>query len=321
MIRVTVGIATYRRPESLLTLIGDLLEFYAEAPFALRIVVVDNDPDGSGLRALKSIDPPPAIELTGVPELRPGVAAVRNRLIKEAGGDLLAMLDDDERPCPGWLEAFMHYRERTPNVVCMAGPVLTKWPSESPLSRLDFNRLIGRPRYKTGTLVESAGTGNLVLETGHLPAGARQFDLAFSTTGGEDLDFCLRLTDSGVAIHWVDEAEVSELAEDSRGTLSWVFVRGMRVGSVSCCIELRRDSRPSRRVAFFFGGVARIGAGILELLFGLLWQPHGWHHARGLWRIGRGLGFLCGAGGWLVEEYGRRGFRLVRHAGLESTDG
>lgn len=98
MTQVTVVLPTHRRPESLSRALAALAA--QQDPPDFEVLVVDNDAAPHPAPALPS-------GLVGrvLLEPVPGAAAARNRGIREAGCPLLAMLDDDVVPEPGWLAA------------------------------------------------------------------------------------------------------------------------------------------------------------------------------------------------------------------------
>lgn len=93
---LTVVLPTFRRPASLARTLAGLAAQIDPPPY--RLVVVDNDPEPH---------PAPQVPVGAllVHEPMPGAAAARNRGIAEADTPLLAMLDDDVVPEPGWLRA------------------------------------------------------------------------------------------------------------------------------------------------------------------------------------------------------------------------
>ena len=59
-----------------------------------------------------------------IPTGKIGPAEKRNLSIKYAQGEILAFLDDDAYPCPGWLKnAVKHFNN--PNIVAVGGPAIT----------------------------------------------------------------------------------------------------------------------------------------------------------------------------------------------------
>lgn len=93
---ITVLVPTYRRPAGLARVLAGLAAQADPPPY--EVLVVDNDP-----RPHPVPDLPARTRL--VAEATPGASAARNRGIAEAQTELLAMLDDDVVPEPGWLRS------------------------------------------------------------------------------------------------------------------------------------------------------------------------------------------------------------------------
>jgi GT2 family glycosyltransferase len=59
----------------------------------------------------------------------PGLSAARNLGVKEAGGDIIAFIDDDALPSPNWAEEMVKtYQDKS--VIGATGPVLPLWKDE-----------------------------------------------------------------------------------------------------------------------------------------------------------------------------------------------
>lgn len=104
---VSVIVCTYRRPELLDLCLASLV---GQATSAGRheILVVDNAPQLDArpvVERWQSAFRDRGVALRHVVEARTGVAFARNRGLAEATAPLIAFIDDDERACPGWLEA------------------------------------------------------------------------------------------------------------------------------------------------------------------------------------------------------------------------
>ena len=109
---VAVAVCTYRRPDGLARLLAALP---AGAPGA-AVIVVDNDGADPRVPAVVATARAAGLDVRLAVEPRPGISAARNRAFAEAeaaGIGLLALLDDDEWPAPGWLPALLRRREET----------------------------------------------------------------------------------------------------------------------------------------------------------------------------------------------------------------
>jgi GT2 family glycosyltransferase len=100
---VTLLVPTYRRPERLRRLLDAVA--VQQAPFAWELLVVDNDEEASARAVVEGAPVPPGVAVRYVVEPALGAVHARNRGVREATGRVLAMLDDDVVPRPGWLAA------------------------------------------------------------------------------------------------------------------------------------------------------------------------------------------------------------------------
>jgi GT2 family glycosyltransferase len=150
--------------------------------------------------------------------------------------DWIAFIDDDEIPEPGWLDELLRVgAEHGADVV--AGPVEPEFEEQPPAWVLE-GRFLARPRRETGTPLDRAGTGNVVVRTTVLRSGDAWFDEAMAMTGGSDILFFRRLHRQGCRIVWADQAVVRERVPATRATTSWICRRAFRYGCSTTRIEL-----------------------------------------------------------------------------------
>jgi GT2 family glycosyltransferase len=98
---VTLLVPTYRRPERLRRLLDAVA--VQQAPFSWELLVVDNDDNASARAVVDQAAVPPDVAVRYVTEPVLGAVHARNRGVREAAGRVIAMLDDDVVPRPGWL--------------------------------------------------------------------------------------------------------------------------------------------------------------------------------------------------------------------------
>lgn len=115
---LTVIICTCRRPRLLAACLDGLL---AQSHPADEILVIDNAPEEDATRLLLQNSYPTCRYVT---ESRRGIRYARNRAVREAKGEILAFIDDDCRPLPGWLAAIAGQFAARPLLGCCTGPVL-----------------------------------------------------------------------------------------------------------------------------------------------------------------------------------------------------
>lgn len=223
-----ISIATYKRPEGLARLL-DSLEVALSGRTNFNIVVVDNDPQGTGEEAAKQSP----LRVTYVIEEEPGIASARNRGLTFFTADHrgIIFVDDDEWVEPDWFENLTRHSENSDAGV-VQGPVITLLPSDAP-EWITQGGFYQRKSRKTGEQLESAATNNTLLtRDAWLSAGSPVFDTAFSSTGGSDWDLFWGIRKSGVRIEYCEDAIVSEDVPPSRMGKKWLRQRYIRNGIV-----------------------------------------------------------------------------------------
>lgn len=321
---VTIGVPTYRRPEVLPRLVGelgeqadDLLGRAGGAALArsVRIVLADNDPERSAEHIVAHLTSSCAgrgLEVQYASEPVPGIAAVRNRLLEESRGeDVLLSIDDDERPRPGWARHLVDTWGRT-GAAFVAGRVVPEYTGEVDPWLL-AGRFFVRRQLPTGTVVPFAAGGNMLLDLAQIRAAGVRYRDDFGLSGGEDTVFTKELHATGRSIVWCNESEAVDVVPTERQTRRWVLTRAMSHGNTTVLSETvlaPSHRRRAIRARAAVGGMVRLGGGTGRALGGFASRAPV-HQARGLRTACRGMGMLLGAAGWSYEEYGRDG-RLVR---------
>jgi succinoglycan biosynthesis protein ExoM len=309
-VRITVAVPTYRRPDDLRAALPLLLEQARGTAdrYVADVLVVDNDPGRSGAAVVAELAAP---ELRYVAEPTPGIAAVRNRAIDEAAGSrLLAFIDDDERPMTGWLDALVTTWTAT-GAAAVSGRILAEYAGElDPWIRAgDF---FVRRSLPTGTGIDVAATGNLLLDLEQIRRFGVRFSSALGLGGGEDTLFSRTLARAGGRMVWCDESVAVDRVPLSRMTRSWVLTRAWSHGNAAVLTELRLADGPGGRPAVRLRGMARgllrVAGGAARWAWGALVRSDR-HRARGLRALCRGAGMVGAACGVVFQEYARSGRR------------
>ncbi len=317
-LRVTVALLTFRRPADLAEALPLVLDQIRDVPpgCTVDVLVVDNDPAGTGGPVVRALDGSPGRAPGGAPggdrvrhvvEPEPGIAAGRNRVLDEtAGSDLLVFLDDDERPHPGWLAGLLATRART-GAAAVAGAVVSGF--DGPLDPwITAGRFFDRRRLPTGTRIDTAATNNLLLDLRVTRRLGLRFDPGLGLSGGSDTAFTRSLTRAGELMVWCDEAVVTDRVPTARMTRRWVLNRAWRMGNSSTVVDVRlaggarsrlaaRGQGCAKGVPRALGGAARFGVGLVTRSTE--------QRSRGLRTAARGAGMVAGAFGHVYQEYGR----------------
>ncbi|WP_431278370.1 glycosyltransferase family 2 protein [Leifsonia poae] len=311
-VTVTIAVPTFHRPAELVTLLPMLLAHAERAAelsgpsFVADVLVVDNDPEGSGRDAVAAVSDP---RLRYVVEAHPGISAVRNRALDEASGSrLLAFIDDDEHPHDGWLEHLLRTWQERNRPAAVSGRVVASFAG--PLDPwLQAGSFYVRRSMPTGTPIDVAAAGNLLLDLDQVRSAGVRFADDLGLSGGEDTLFSRELHASGARMVWCDESVITDIVPLDRMTRRWVLKRAWSHGNSASVLRVRLAGGGLRalvaRAASVVGGAVRIVGGALRWAFGMLTRSLR-HQARGARAMWRGGGMVQGAAGVVYQEYARK---------------
>lgn len=299
---VSVIIPTFRRPKGLKRAAQSVLSQANPCGLRVELVIVDNDPDGSGLETAMAMknDAPLPLEVVHHPE--PGVANARNAGLAAAGGSLIAFLDDDEEAPRTWLcELVATLRFYRADAVF--GPVRTRLPETLKLHRDYYTEFFSRSGpEESGPIDHYYGCGNSIIRRDALP-GSQPFDASRNIIGGEDDLLFAQMQAAGAVFAWSAEAWVWEDPVEHRTTLDYTLKRAFAYGQgpSAACASHRPANLPG--IAFW------MTVGLAQALFygaaaSLLWAVRAPHRARMLDKAARGLGKVFWGGPFKMGFYG-----------------
>jgi glycosyltransferase involved in cell wall biosynthesis len=305
---LVVAVLTFRRVPQIVELAPMLVTQAAQARATFpdldsaEVIVVDNDPDASARSALSDV---PGVRYVHEPE--PGISAGRNRALVEAReADLLAFIDDDERPTPDWLVNLVR-AQRQSGAAGVVGRVerIFLGPLDPWIAAGAFFDNAHKP---SGTLVRAAATNNLLLDLNTVRRLGLKFDNQFGLIGGGDTHFTRSLIAHGEKIVWCDEAVVDDQIPTHRLTRRWVLKRSFRAGNSeglsSIVLAGSAWQRFVTRLRYVLRGGARTCGGVARVVAGTLGRNQA-TQARGARTIARGLGMIAAAIGHRHLEYAR----------------
>jgi succinoglycan biosynthesis protein ExoM len=260
---VAVCIATFRRPRSLALLLERLHLETASEGWELRcVIVVDSDPACSArdiVAAASSADARTRYLIAP----GPGISAARNACLENLdGADLVAFIDDDELPRPGWVESLVSCWRRT-GADAVLGPVEPRYETPPPewVTRGGFFAPLRFPR---DSHLHWGYTSNVLLT--RALADRYRFDNRYGLTGGSDTHFFMRANLDGYSFAWCAEGVVEEWIPDERMTARWLVRREFRRGATLSLCLLDFDPRWPRRVRRLAHAAMRMSLGTVRLL-------------------------------------------------------
>ena len=271
--------------------------FAQHAPgVAWEIVVADNHPGrlaGSLVAGLAS-----PVPLRHVEAGERNIALARNRGIAAARGGLIAFVDDDEAPDPGWLLAHLECLRRTgadasfgPKYPVFEGGAAPDWDPDGAYYTTDFRLPADaeiRPLDWWPPQARGLGTGNSMLRRATCLSGEAPFDEVFGRSGGEDTMLLLGLAKRGRRFVWCPAAMVREFNEAARLSPRYMSARLQRSSRHSAAVRLAvSDNKLATRVGTSVVGLGQLG--VYGALYAATRRPrYGMKVSKGLGKLGFG---------------------------------
>lgn len=294
MIRISLIIATYNRSGALIKALESVVQ-QTLPPTEWECVVVDNrSTDDTPERFADFAARYPDLQLRIVREERQGLSHARNCGIEASRGELVAIIDDDERISSDFLAAYVELFDQHPEAMSAGGPVVATY-EECPRPRW-------MSRFTEEPIANPMDYGDRVCEfpAGRIPAGG---NMAFRREvfaryglfnpelgrvgerliGGEESDLFERLAKAGARCYYVPRAVMWHLIPARKLTRNYFEKLSYNIG-----VSQRRRAELSGGVAtLYLREVMKWGATLLIALFWLLTlRP-----AKALWllRLRRGI--------------------------------
>lgn len=185
--RLSICVCTYNRAHILRYCLESLSNLKVPAGYQVDILVIDNNSIDDTKSAVERFSKRSPIAISYFHEPRQGIAAARNRAIKEARGDYVGFLDDECTVRPDWLEIIAtDIDEFAPCIIggpytgaLLPGTALPKW------FKTEYgNAYFLANHFKRGYQKEfRASAGNMILH--RRVCETQQFDENFGPKGDE----------------------------------------------------------------------------------------------------------------------------------------
>lgn len=205
---------------------------YKSSKLSIEIIVVDNDPAGSGSATVQKHKENSRYEIKYAIEPKKCFATIRNKTLQLSEGSWIAFIDDDERAPSNWLVSLLTEIEKNKSDGAL-GPVRPYFDTPPP-NWLVKSEICERPEPPTGTLLDytQTRTGNALINARVFKELGLSFDTRFAS-GGEDVDFFKRAMAKGCKFTWTNDAAVYELVTPDRMKLSFHTKRKLLEGYIA----------------------------------------------------------------------------------------
>lgn len=216
-ILITVALCTHNHADRLPRTLADFSTLLPPTrPWEL--VVVDNGSTDQTPHLLAEHQwRPKGVPVRVVRETRLGLSNARNRALKEARGEYLLFIDDDETPEPQWLRAYEEAMlEHAPDALGGRIEVVFEHGDRPSWLRDELLGFLGQLDHGAARWLTERSTpfygGNFAVRRG-LFAYVGEFDPELGrkgavNAGGEDTEFYRRLIVAGHKVRWVPDAVI-----------------------------------------------------------------------------------------------------------------
>jgi succinoglycan biosynthesis protein ExoM len=299
MASINVCVCTCQRDQLLAQCLESVAQIELPPEAQVTVTVIDNDAGRSAEAVVNAIAPHIPVPLFYHCEPRRGIPFARNRAIEEThrlGSDYLVFIDDDEWVEAGWLKALFGFASSHDGKTVVSGDVIAELPADLPA---EIRGLFKRKERRTGQLLESCATNNVIIPAYVTRELGLRFDETHPLAGGTDTIFFVEACARGVTILKCAEALVHESVPYSRANLRWLAQRKYRAG-ITEAWRKRRKGRSLVRVlisAGFLVVLESTKAAILALLGRKLARNKCWLKAS------KSAGVFMGAFGATVDSY------------------
>lgn len=230
---ITIVVCTYNRSVMLREALRSLYDLRTAGEFSYDILVIDNNSTDDTPAAIEQCSRESRATLRGVRETKPGVAAARNRGVREAHGDWVAFFDDDQIADGDWLyELRRGVLEQQCRIV--GGAVHLLLPEGCERDLHSFSRmLLGESRWSETPQPYNhrinPGAGNLMVEKSIFDE-VGLFNEAIRR--GEDTDLYRRTRAAGLAAWYLPAAIIHHMTPDERLTDAYLLKLSRNMGDL-----------------------------------------------------------------------------------------
>jgi glycosyltransferase involved in cell wall biosynthesis len=302
--RIAVCTLTYRRNEGLEHLLEALAsQEFSQRPADVRVVVIDNNPDGSAASVCERWRGRLGDGLSYVHVEQPGIAVARNAALAaaEPAADWIAFIDDDSVPERDCLDRLLEVAD-THDADVVTGPLKPDF-EVTPPDWVRAGNFFARPRRPTGARLDTAFTNNVMFRSSIVRDLNIRFDERLNLTGGEDRHFFCAVNRAGYSIVWADDALTTHHIPKERLNKRWLIRRKFRSGHTDAYVDLEVAPGFLTMSRLLGKGAAWLAAGLLLYPVGFVIGEH-WR-VRAVRGMAYGLGTIRGSLGKEFVEYPR----------------
>ena len=299
MIRFSFVICTYNREKY----VGESLQSICMQAFekdAFEVVLVDNNsPDDTKGVFDRVASEYPSVTMRHILETNQGISHARNRGVKEAAGEYIVFIDDDETIDTFYLEKLNGYINTYPEIELGATPVLPVYETEEPKWMSHYTKRLITGYYHKGNKVKLVdagdypGTGHAIIKK-ELFGRFGDFNTDLGRKGGslmgaEDKDMFLRLIENNIKCYYLPDIPIyhhipaGKLTDDFFQRLTYSIGKSERIRTKAISQKVFRNRLLSECKKW-------IGSIILFFGYTIILSPgKGWKLLQFRWNVSKGF--------------------------------
>ncbi len=300
-IKFSVCIATYKRPSNLKDLIFSIEKQSMPDGGKIEIIIVDNDPEGSAKDIVNDIKESFKVPILYFDQSIKNISLTRNVAVKNANGDFLLFIDDDEYADSEWvINLYSTLKEY--NADGVFGLVIPEFENSAP-DWIRNKEFYYSPVDKTGSRARYTYTSNCLIKAKLLKQFDEPFNVNFGLTGGEDAELFDRLQKEGANFITCTDGIVYENITADRATLSYIFIRFFKGGNSHTWRLIERSTFFNKINLIVSMTVKSLVYGIMSTVLMIFYVFNKKQCVYWLLKLGSNLGRFSAAVGWHYKGY------------------
>jgi succinoglycan biosynthesis protein ExoM len=246
---ISICIATYKRAGLLQKLLGSIIKQELPKNHYLEVIIVDNDINESARTVVSNFKNTQEIQFYYYSQPIKNISLTRNLGIKNATGEYICMIDDDEVADEKWISTLYDclIKYDADGVFGYVTPYFEGGISETMMKReIYFSKM-----NETGTKALFKFAGNVMLKSSTIKNEGILFDPSYGLTGGEDSHLFEKLQKLDYKFINCREAVSYEYISKERTTRNFLFNRALRGGQVFIRKALEKNNSFKIRFLLF----------------------------------------------------------------------
>ncbi|MHA2098770.1 MAG: glycosyltransferase family 2 protein [Candidatus Kariarchaeaceae archaeon] len=299
--KFSVCIATYKRPSNLRNLIFSIEKQCLPEGGNIEIIIVDNDPEESARVVIDDIKESFKIPILYFHQSIKNISLTRNVAVKNASGDFLLFIDDDEYADNEWV-INLYSALKKYNADGVFGLVIPEFENNAP-EWIRNKEFYYSPVDKTGSRARYTYTSNCLINAKLLKQFDVPFNVNFGLTGGEDAELFDRLQKEGANFITCTDGIVYEHIPADRATLSYIFIRFFKGGNSHTWRLIERSTFFNKINLIVSMTIKSLFYGIMSIVLMIFYVFNKKHCVYWLLKLGSNLGRFSAAVGWHYKGY------------------